>query len=179
MGDGRLIDAFRSRAAKGSIMRLLMSTTCLCLLVFSAQGQLNSKEQSDKKPLTLELTASSTRACLRSTLPLELKITNRGDQEIRILKFNLWERFSYWRYREPEGYGFLASVISCSILPEDVASNPVYWAMLKPNETLTSSLKFGLGADFFQSPGRYRIETSYDHAKSNLIEFEIVDCNQN
>ena len=160
-------------------MRLLISA-CLCLLALGAQAQVGSEGKSEKQPLALDLTAGLTRVCLKSSLPLALKITNRGDQEITILKFELWQRFKFWQYREPGGYGSPAFVISCSVLPdEDVASSPDYSQMLKPNDTLTSSFKLGLQDDFFPSPGRYKVETSYDHTKSNLVEVEVVDCSQN
>ena len=178
MEDGRVIHALTSRAVKGGLMRLLIFA-CLCSLAAAAPGQSGSIETSAKQLLELDLSTSSSKVCQgSSSLPLELKITNRDDQEIKIFKFDLWNHFSYSRYQEPGGYGSWGFTISCEALPEDVAENPRYWPVLKPNGTLTSSLNFGLGGGEFQSPGRYKVGTSYRHIRSNFVEFEIVDCKQ-
>jgi hypothetical protein len=158
---------------------LFLGVLVWCLFVFAAtaSSQTNSIRQSGKQQLKLELKTSSTRPCLESSLPLELAITNLSDKAIRVFKGGLWNHFAYTHIAS-DGHEEKSFVIEDVALPEDVATNAKYWSTLQPTETLTDTFGFSLKDEFFGVPGRYKLGTSYNQSKSNLIEFEIIDCHQ-
>ena len=128
------------------------------------------REHPPKQDLNLELSTSSDRHCAGVNLPLELKITNDTNQEIKIKKLDIWRQFHY-QYIGADGKRTEANAIfepdwSRINLPENIIT-------LKPKES------YGSKSEFFEKPrvGKYALRLLLDSWVSNELEFEVINCN--
>jgi hypothetical protein len=48
-----------------------------------------------KPSIEIKLSATSLMVCLGSSIPMELELTNRGAEEFKVDKFDLWKEFRY------------------------------------------------------------------------------------
>lgn len=123
---------------------------------------------SEAKPtIDLKLSATSLMTCVDSSLPLTLEITNRGTEDIKVDKFEIWNRFRYgFMGDRPFRGGGMGS--SCNCQPELV--------VVSPGQTYTSSFNFDLKNDFFKDAGKYDLQLMLAGVQSNEIEFELFNC---
>jgi len=129
----------------------------------------------DERQSELQMTVSTTAMmlCLGSSLPLELKIANEGNREVKIDKVDLWNRFTYG-FSRPDGSGGGGvgggTASGCSHCRGN-------YVVLKPSGHYESSFKFLLVDPFFKEPGMYRIKMHYEQISTNELSFELYDCN--
>ena len=136
------------------------------MLVPSVKSEDQDKPRSD---LRMTLSSNAIMLCVGSTLPLNLEIANQGVAEVKIDKFDLWNRFEYG-FSTPDGKvrgGGTGS--SCS----HCLSN---YIVLKPGTRYQSSFEYLLN-DFFKEAGNYTIKMKYGHVSTNEVTFELYDCN--
>lgn len=137
-------------------------------LVFS----IKAKPEQDKRQSELQMTVSTTTMmlCLGSSLPLELEIANQGNQEVKLDKSDLWNRFSY-SFSRTDGSGRSGGMASsCSHCRG-------HYVVLKPGGRYESSLEYPLDVPFFKDPGNYSIKMNYEQISTNELSFELYDCN--
>lgn len=136
-------------------------------LVFSAKG--NAEQDKRQSELQMTLSTTTVMLCLGSSLPLDLEITNQGNHEVKIDKFELWKRFSYSLSRT-DGSGRGGGMAS-SYYP-----SRANYVTLKPGGRHESSFEYPLG-DFFKDAGMYTIKMTVDEISTNEVSFELYDCN--
>ena len=165
------------------IKRALAISCVLCLMLFSftvtaqpASQRGRSGKGDDARP-EAQLTANTPGICLNSALALVLEITNAGQQEIRVNKSDLWNRFTY----TSPGSELSGSSISCGFRDD----SPQNWVTLAPGAKYFDTFLYMTEQSYFKAAGTYRISTSFSYyigdkpagtIKSSEAEFEIYDC---
>ena len=123
---------------------------------------------SEAKPtIELKLSTTSLMTCVDSSLPLTLELTNRGAEDFKVDRFEIWRRFRYgFMGDRPFRGGGIGS--SCNCEPEFIVVNP--------GQTYTSSFNYDLKDDFFKDAGKYDIQLILAGTQSNELEFELFSC---
>ena len=163
-----------ARAAKHGVVFLAF--------ILAMSGTIHAQEDarlgSPVRPIGLNLSAESARVCLGSFVPLELKMTNHSEREIKISKLDVWRNFSF----EYVGADGSKESVGYLIWPGTTAEyerlqNEI--RVLKPHDTYTTTFKFSVGNQrFFQTPNKYLLKAYYNQeAGSNAVSFETYDCN--
>jgi len=159
---------------------LLVAATVLLQAVVYAQATPTQKgiEEDFRKqesPLEIKLSTSTPTLYAGSCLMLEMVLTNKGTEEIKINESDLWKLFMYSYAAQDgsgKGGGQSSACFGCSA--ETISLNP--------DMTYTSSHCFKLDNEFFRNAGEYDITTiiryelagkSGNSAASNSIRFEI------
>ena len=107
--------------------------------------------------------------CLGASIPMELELTNRGAEEFKVDKFDLWSEFRYGFLGDREmgrGGGMGSSCYDCR--PDPV--------VVRHDETYKSSFSFDLNHDFFKDAGKYTIKLEIAGVQSNDLEFQLFNC---
>ena len=143
----------------------------VCILAFAGIA-LAQDISGPGKVEQVELRLSSTKImlCLGASLPLEMELINRSDQEIKIDKVDLWNSFSYRRLSKGNlgmGGGQESGCSHCG-------GNFIF---LPPGKIHESKFNFDLISDVFEEPGEYKIKLNYKQVSSNELHFELYDCN--
>ena len=145
-----------------------MLACVLLLAVGVAQAQ--TKAEGGKGELELKLSATTTTLCLGASLDLGLEIKSASPKTVKIDRADLWRDFSYSSPPKDDGFkshgGYASGCSHCR-------GNLTF---LYPGDTHWAAHRFSLAGEFFRKAGKYRIETSLHSAKSNEVEFEIMDC---
>lgn len=142
-----------------------------CLLVGSlllgvmAQAQVVNEAGSERRPpIDLKLSTTLLVLCTDSSIPLDLEMTNRGSDVIKIDKVDLWSniRYGYLGDRSADRGGGRASF--CDHCRGDLV-------VLRPDQSYQSSFKFPLDTDFFKDAGKYEISLAIEGVSSNKLTF--------
>src|SRR5262245_45164968 len=135
-----------------------------CLMAY-AQAP-NAK---DKPPLDIKITAASMMICLGADLPLNMEVTNRGVEQIKVSKFEMWSHFQYGYFGKNGGRGGGEGRGCFDCDQDDV--------VLERDKSYESSYKFPLTNEFFKDPGKYSFKLTIEGVSSNEVEFELYNCN--
>ena len=122
-----------------------------------------------KPSIEIKLSATSLMVCLGSSIPMELELTNRGAEEFKVDKFDLWKEFRYGFLGDRKmgrGGGMGSSCYDCR-------PDPIF---VRHDETYKSSFSFDLNHDFFKDAGKYTIKVVIAGVESNDLEFELFSC---
>lgn len=151
-------------------MRLTGILAGSLLLGLTAQAQATIAEQKELPPLDIKISAASMMVCLGTELPLNMELTNRGPDQIKIDKFEIWNHFQYGYFGERDaGRGGGEGASRYQSPPELV--------VLDRDKPYESSFKFPLSNEFFKDAGRYSLKLTIEGVSSNEIEFELYNCN--
>jgi len=152
------------------IGRLVFLFLALLLAGGVATAQPAAATVAETKPaIELKLSATSLMICVGSSLPLALELTNRGMNDFKVDKFDIWNHFTYGFMGDRtagRGGGMGSSCINCS--PEPI--------VVTQDQTYKSSFDFDLKHEFFQDAGKYSIRLKIAGVESNELEFELFSC---
>lgn len=171
----RYVSAIRSRRAV-----LLVAAALLFQAVVYAQETppRNEREEEPGKqasPLEVRLSTPTPTLYAGSCLMLEMVLTNKGEEEIKIIEGELWKHYSYSYSAQDgsgKGGGEGSACFGCSTEKVSLGSGMTY----------RSSHCFNLDNEFFRNAGDYEITTSIRYelsgksghgASSNSTRFEI------
>lgn len=143
---------------------------CSLFLSIVAQAQVVADEKPQLPPLELKLSTTSLMLCVGSVLPLNLELTNRGAEVIKIDKFEIWNRFTYGYFGDRSAGRGGGEGSSCNHCLPDVIN-------LITDKPYESSFNFSLENDFFKDAGKYSIRVYVEQVSSNELEFELYKCN--
>ncbi|MFN2491667.1 MAG: hypothetical protein ABR501_02140 [Pyrinomonadaceae bacterium] len=131
----------------------------------------NAKPLQHEADSELQMTLSTTTMmlCLGSSLPLEVEIANRGTEQVKIDKVDLWANFVYSFSGANGGRGGGCGSKCDSCRGEFVVVNP--------DASHHSEFAFRLSSDFFKDTGSYTIKLKYNDILTNQLDFELYDCN--
>lgn len=160
----------RGKREHRSRHQLVHILVCSLLLSMVAQGQVMADEKTQLPPLELKLTATSLMLCVGSALPLNLELTNRGGEEIKIDKFDIWNHFTYGCLEDRSADRGGGQASGCDHCLRDLIT-------LKTDKPYESSFNFPLENDFFKDAGKYSIRVYVEQVSSNELEFELYNCN--
>jgi hypothetical protein len=141
------------------------------LFVAGATGGRSSAllRQEPKPSIALNLSATSLMVCVGSSLPLKLELTNRGADDFKVEKFEIWNHFTYGFEGDRQtgrGGGMGSSCINCATEPIVIAHDQTY----------KSSFDFNLDHDFFSDAGKYTVKLKIADVESNELQFELFNC---
>jgi hypothetical protein len=152
--------------------------TCALALSITGQAQEIAQLRPEARPISLKLSTESAKVCLGSFVPLELKITNHSDHEIKVSNLDVWRDFSFEYVasdgsKKTVGYGIVPGRIEDYIRRRDNIFS------LKPDATYTTNYRFPLGdRRYFEDSSKYTLRSYYNGvAISNVVSFETYDCN--
>lgn len=171
----RHFSAIKSRRAV-----LLVAAALLLQAVVYAQEIPRRNERKEESgepssPLEIRLSTPTPTLYAGSCLTLEMVLTNKGEEEIRIIEGELWKNYSYSYSAQDgsgKGGGEGSSCFGCSTEKVSLGSGMTY----------RSSHCFNLDNEFFRNAGEYQITTSVRYelpgksdqgASSNSMRFEI------
>ena len=137
------------------------------LLGLTAYGQ--ATEPKERPPLDIKITAAAMMICLGSALPLNMELTNRRSEQIKIDKFEIWNHFQYGYFGKDGGRGG-GEGHGCTECQSD-------FAVLERDKPYESSFKFPLTNEFFKDAGKYSLKLTIEGVSSNEVEFELYNCN--
>jgi hypothetical protein len=152
------------------LLCLLASLLTITILAHAQSATEEPKTEKAKPPLELKLSTSSLMLCVGSALPLNLELTNRGGEEIKIDKFDIWNRFTYGYLGDRSADRGGGQVSGCDHCLRDLIT-------LKTDKAYESSFNFSLENDFFKDTGKYSIRVYVEQVSSNELQFELYNCN--
>ena len=152
------------------LLCLLASLLTITILAHAQSATEEPKTEKAKPPLELKLSTTSLMLCIGSALPLNLELTNRGSEEIKIDKFDIWNQFTYGYLQDRSSGRGGGQASGCDHCLRDLIT-------LKTDKPYESSLSFPLENDFFRDAGKYSIRVYVEQVSSNELEFELYNCN--
>jgi len=150
--------------------RIIGVLTIVFVLGTVTFGQSPATEPAKLPPLDLKLTTTSMMLCIGSELPLNLELTNRGTDEIKIDRSEIWNSFQYGYHGDREKGRGGGQGSGCSDCRQDFVS-------VTRDKPYESSFKFPLTNDFFEDAGKYSIKLRFAGVSSNEVKFELYKCN--
>lgn len=135
----------------------------------AAYAQLQSIPTRAKPAIEQKLSSGTLKACVGSSLPLDLELTNRGRHKFKVDKFDIGCCFIYEFLGDREAARGGAMGIGDIDRKADFIN-------IDPNKTYKSSFNFDLTNEFFKDPGKYVIQTTLKGVDSNKLEFELITC---
>jgi len=157
-----------SKASKFKIVAQIV----LFLSLFAApsvQAQEGRRTKLKAAPLTIKLSTPTPILCVGASLLLEMEIKNVSRKEVKIDKFDVWNRFSF-TLAKPDGSGMNGAKASgCDHCLGD-------FIFFHPGMTYWDSHNFDLKSDFFQNMADYTIRVSINSVDSNEVKFKLIDC---
>jgi len=150
--------------------QLVHILVCSLLLGISAQAQVVADDKKELPPVELKLSTTSMMLCLGSAIPLNLELTNRGSEEIKIDQFDIWNQFTYGYFGNRTAGRGGGQGSGCDHCLRDLVT-------LKTDKPYESSFNFPLENDFFKDAGKYSIRVYVEQVSSNEVEFELYNCN--